>query len=122
MGYKVFNIYSCVDLKNTHKKWDTGNLGLFKYIFLNQILLLFSDKSCGNVPLVVHGSCKVVQRKAFYTCKKGYAVLGEGSIYCDSHGRWSQAPLCLRKSINVKASRTWYLTFSLLIVASQYLW
>ncbi|XP_038669025.1 complement C1q tumor necrosis factor-related protein 2-like [Scyliorhinus canicula] len=50
---------------------------------------------CGKVPSVLHGSCKVYQRKAIFTCEAGFELLGSNTVNCSPKGYWSSTPACL---------------------------
>ncbi|XP_067866360.1 complement C1q tumor necrosis factor-related protein 2-like [Heterodontus francisci] len=51
--------------------------------------------TCGNVPVIKYGICKVHSRKAIVTCQKGYELLGNNVIICNENGFWSSAPVCI---------------------------
>ena len=70
------------------------------------LMILITDAECSalddprNGQVTLTGS--VAHATAFYSCSKGFILVGIGSRICGCDGRWSgTAPICKRKHYSV---------------------
>lgn len=72
------------------------------------LLLVFSSSAvgCGNLPNPNNGQVRLsgttLGSTAFYTCNRGYVLVGNGRRTCQANGQWSgREPTCKRMSLKV---------------------